>query len=52
MDESPTRRIFDMMIAYGASQSIYAATKLKLPEYISAGHSTSRELAEVTSTHC
>jgi len=51
MNESPTRRIFDMMIAFGASQSIYAATKLGLPEHIAAGYTTSRELAGVTSTH-
>jgi O-methyltransferase len=48
MTETPTRQIFDMMIAFGASQSIYAATALELPEHIAAGHTTVCELAEAT----
>ncbi|MFC5724738.1 methyltransferase [Streptomyces gamaensis] len=51
MNESPARRILDLMIGYWASQSVYVATKLNLPEHIEAGHTTSRQLAEVTGSH-
>lgn len=50
MTESPARQIFDMMTAFSASQSIYAATTLKLPEHIEAGRTTVAELAEATGT--
>jgi hypothetical protein len=37
-----------MMIAFGVSQSIYAATALELPEHITAGHTTAATLVEAT----
>jgi hypothetical protein len=37
-----------MMIAFGASQSIYAATALELPEHIAAGRTTAAALVEAT----
>lgn len=51
MSESPTRRVFDLMIGYWASQAVYAATKLNIPEHLAQGRSTSHELAAVTGTH-
>jgi hypothetical protein len=48
MTESPSRQIFNMMIAFGASQSIYAAITLELPEHIAAGRCTVGELAKAT----
>ncbi|MCB5910854.1 acetylserotonin O-methyltransferase [Streptomyces pinistramenti] len=51
MTASPTRKVLDLMIGYWASQSVYVATKLNLPEHIAAGHTTSHELATVTGTH-
>lgn len=51
MSESPTRRVFDLMVGYWASQAVYVAAKLNIPEYLAEGHCTSHELATVTGTH-
>ncbi|MCQ8774758.1 methyltransferase [Streptomyces telluris] len=51
MTASPSRKVLDLMIGYWASQSVYVATKLGLPEHIENGLTTSRELAEATGSH-
>lgn len=51
MDKAPARQVLDLMIGYWASQSIYVAAKLKIPEHLAEGGKTSHDLANVTGTH-
>ncbi|KGI81980.1 hypothetical protein IL38_08160 [Actinopolyspora erythraea] len=51
MNESPARNVFDLMIGYWASQGVYVATKLEIPEHIDSGKTTSQELAAATDSH-
>ncbi|MFI2211515.1 methyltransferase [Streptomyces sp. NPDC020141] len=51
MDESPTRTVLDLMTGYWASQSVYTAAALNLPEHLEAGRTTSREVAAATGAH-
>lgn len=51
MSRTPARHVVDLITGYWASQSVYVATKLKIPEHLAANRMTSHELAAATGTH-